>query len=81
MRTRYLQLLANCISPKSADELVERLSTKRSMRYKLEFTLTTTSGVTVENSAIVDILVPRFAHMSNYREGAFFKSSKNSECS
>jgi hypothetical protein len=73
--------LANCISPKSADELVVRLTTKRSMRYKLKFTLTATSGLTVENSAIVDILVPRFAHTSNYREGAFFKSSKNAGCS
>ncbi len=73
--------LANCISPKSADELVVRLTTKRSARYKLKFTLTSTSGVTVENSAVVDILVPRFATTSPYREGEFFKSSKNAGCS
>jgi hypothetical protein len=73
--------LANCISPKSADELAVRLTTKRSARYNLKFTLTSTSGVRVENSAIVDILVPRFEHTSNYREGAFFKSSKNAGCS
>lgn len=73
--------LANCISPKSADELVVRLTSKRSAHYKLRFTLTSTSGVTVENSAIVDILVPRFATTDTYREGAFFKSSKNAGCS
>ena len=65
--------LANCISPKSADELVVRLTTKRSTRYKLKFTLTSTAGVTVENSAIVDILVPRFVSHVNLSGGSIFQ--------
>jgi hypothetical protein len=72
--------VSDCVAQKSADQLVVKLTTKRSAHFRLKFTLTATSGVTVENVADVDILVPRREYTSPYREGEFFKAANKDGC-
>lgn len=73
-------VVSNCIAPKSADKLVIRLTAKRSSHFRLKFTLTSTSGITLERLADVEILVPRFEHQLYSRDGEFFEGRSKTGC-
>ena len=73
--------VANCIGPNSADELIVRVTAKRSSHFLLRFTLTATSGISVQREASVDVLVPRVEYTSPYHDGSFFKAADARGCS
>ncbi len=72
--------VSSCIAPKSADQLVVKLTAKRSVHLRLKFTLASTSGSTVERVADVDILVPRNNFQHTSRDGQFFKDASKDGC-
>jgi hypothetical protein len=65
--------LSNCISASSAGEFVVRLRAKRSARFRLELTLSSTSGMTIKRTVDADILVARHELVSSQRDGTFLK--------
>lgn len=73
--------VSTCIAGKSADHLVVHLTSLRSTRYKLKFSLITTDAKSIERRATVDILVPRKDISRYYADGKFFEDSKSAGCS
>jgi hypothetical protein len=65
--------ISSCIASRSADAFIVRLTTARSAHFKLKFTLVSTSNISLERVAEVDILVPRFDYRTLNPDGQFFE--------
>jgi hypothetical protein len=72
--------LADCIAAKSADRLVIRLFAPKSANYKLDFSLSSTSGVELERKVDIDILVARAQLTTVRHDGQFFPDGNRAGC-